>query len=496
MVRSTHDRSRPRTGFPGFRVVLVGAAAAWLTGCEQQQMTMPRVSMPQTSRQFSKEELRDALEDFGDLFVAITKQTADELDTRAGDNATRRITLEWKVQVIPACRLILGQEDPVKAFVDMWTLCERTRQYLAEGEGKELFGERQELAVSAIRQLEAEIEQIGRLFLPEERFDQARGEVAEFAKATPMRGIFAQPIVRTTSAQPGQKDLLASIVNVPLAPFRAFEGVDRGAAAIRGFTDVAARFSDIVAEMPEVTRWQLELVLFTLNENPVLQAFLKSAAEFSSSSASLAATVEVLPERLRKETAAFVAEIDERQENLQKTLDSAEHVAVSVEKTLRRMDLVAASIDETARSVTETGRAWQEMAVTIGETIEDIRGGPSETRPAGEVVAASVPATAAADESGRPFDIRDYQSTAEALTATATEMRQLTIDIRELIASEAITERIQDLDGRAAGVVDRAQANAVGLTDHMTWRAAQLAVLIFVLALIYRFVTARWAAKR
>jgi hypothetical protein len=207
---------------------------------------------------------------------------------------------------------------------------------------------------------------------------------------------------------------------------------------------------------------------------------VSSFEQFSASAASFAVTADKLPEKLRHEGSELVKEIDARQANLQETLNRAEKVAATVEKALERVDVVAASIDRTAQSVTETGNAWQAAAQTIGKTVKDLSGDDAPgSRPA----------------STQPFDINDYRKTADAMTQTATELEKLAVQIQQLVDSPRLTQHIQDVDSRAQAAVDQTALRARSVTDHIAWRAGELAVFVFTLALVYRFVAGR-AARR
>ena len=449
-------------------------------GCLTAEQGRPRLFPGTAPAQMSKEELQDALADFDDLFTATVKQAAIDIDDRAQTAAVRKNTLLWQVRMIPACHTALEEVDPLKSYADMWTLCVRMNRFLQEGEGKQLFAEQQDVAGRAAAQLEAEIEGIGRKFIPAETFARTHDSVQTFAKSHPIRTGFANAVVRAETAREGGQDPLAGLLSIPLAPFRAMEGVDRGAQAIRGFTVVADRFTDIVDQMPEAARWQAELLLYDLEDNAVVKRFLASFEQFSASARSFATTADRLPERLRQEGAELVKEIDARQANLQETLNRAEKVAATVEKALERVDVVAASIDRTAQSVTETGNAWQAAARTIGETVKDISGDErSGSRPA----------------STQPFDINDYRKTADAMTETAVELEKLAVQLQQLVDSPRLSQHIQDVDSRAQAAVDQTARRARSVTDHIAWRAGEFAVFVFALALIYRFVAGKVARK-
>ena len=73
------------------------------------------------------------------------------------------------------------------------------------------------------------------------------------------------------------------MLSIPLAPFRALEGVDSGAQAIREFNVTARRFTNVAAGLPEELRGELELFLYDFEDRDTvvqgLAAFETLSAE-------------------------------------------------------------------------------------------------------------------------------------------------------------------------------------------------------------------------
>ena len=137
-----------------------------------------------------------------------------------------------------------------------------------------------------------------------------------------------------------------------MTPFRAIEGVDRTASAVNRFTDTAERFSDIVSELPESSRWQLQLLLYDLEETDMTKSFLASIAQFSESSSRLSKSVEELPKQLREALSQFTEETDEKQENLRKTLEQAEKTTLAINNALQQLDKTSGSLGIVVKDVT------------------------------------------------------------------------------------------------------------------------------------------------
>ncbi len=429
---------------------------ALISACAQPDV--PRIS---TGEKITPERLTAELKDFGSFFEITVKQASSDLDEALGDKQTRRATLRWRLRMIPACRMVLEQDDPRRAFLDAWGLSTRMRQYLTIGEGKTLFREHQQIAIEASQRIEEEIERVGRMFLEPANLAAADKQVDQFSERFPIHGVFSGVPVRMASESATTFSAFAKVIGSPL---QVISGVDRTAQAIRGFTHVADRFATITTTLPESTRWQVELLLIELEDNPVVSRLLEQAQEVTQ----IRIALEKLPQSIREESERLMDQLDQRQSALQETLERAEKTAATVERALERVDVVAQSVEQTAKSTADAGRAWGDAAKTIGETVQSFR---KDEEPAAR------PATT------QP-GIEEYRRTIEEVNRTAGELQRLAMDVREMVDSQALAERIGDVDRTLNSTIDRAVR---GL--------AVLIVLAFVLAIVYRIAAARISKK-
>lgn len=242
------------------------------------------------------------------------------------------------------------------------------------------------------------------------------------------------------------------------------------------------------------------MLLLWLEENDMTTAALSNWRELAYSSARIADTAEGLPEQIRQQISELLGEVDEKQAEIQTTLAQAQETVASIDRALERSSATAESFELTARSVNEAGRTWVVTANTIGQVVQDMAAlrEDATTQPAepvqGERRPTSPTTTQAARgtaDSDRPFDILDYRDTADSLASAATELHKVAVEIRTTIDSPHVPERIEDIDTRVQGTVDRTAAEARELTNHVFWRVGQLIVLAFGLAVMYRLLVVR-----
>ncbi|HMQ15167.1 MAG TPA: hypothetical protein PKC49_04260 [Phycisphaerae bacterium] len=450
------------------------------------------------STRLSKEELGELLQQFEDAFEATIREAAERITTRQPDRRTRRLALLWQMRLFPLARDALNQQDAVHSLLDAWALCVRLRDFFEQGDGRELFGEQQAIAQGAARRSLLDVERIAALVLTPQGVERARPAIEDLAHQYPLRGEFSGSVVRSAIQRPEKNaDVIASILTAPIAPFRAFEGIDRGAAAIQGFTAVAARMTDTVNDLPESVRLQTELLLMELEELETVEATRRSFQKVADSSSRLAAAAETLPDELRKQLTLAADELEHRQAALGETLRQAQDVASRVREALERAESAAVAVRETAGQAAAAGDSWAGAARAVSELVASFRGGeapspppgrepsgpssPTSTSPAGALrVDASAGADACVDTGARPFDVQDYTAAAQALDRAALQIQDLARDIRELTASPELAKSLDDTEARARPLVDSSHASATALVDHLAWRGAQLIGLLFV----------------
>ncbi len=446
------------------RIVLLMLAALVTGGCSG--------ARPITSSAFarspgttSKEELRDALNQFEDNFEATIQRAADELTEQSPTPRVRRLVLIWQMQLFPKARKALDQSNPVASFLDLWTLCLRMVQFLDGGDGKSLFGERQEIAVRAARECEAQIERVGHLFLTSERAADARKKVDELARSRPLHGEFSGADIQTALESVGEDNALKNILAIPMVPFRALEAADRTAESVRGFTVVAARLTDVVQGLAADGRLQFQLLMLQTEEHETVQKALASFQQLSESSKRLSNVAEKLPKELRDEVAQAIDDINAKTGELRTTLKEAQ--------------LSAEKIEKAGQSAALAGDALARTAQAIQAMVASFRSPAGSQEPPGE-------------KKGPPFDINDYTKSAEAFGAAARELHTLADEIRGLSGTSELAQRMDNIEGRLRSMLQSSEGTGRSMTDHLAWRGLQLIIAAFLLAIIYRIVTTRY----
>ncbi len=448
-----------------FWVMVFMVTAVLLYGCDQQQGRMSPRNDIVISEQLSKEELHNALDNYEEFFIATVKNVSNELDELMPNTQNYTGTLHLRDQTISACRTMLEQDDPQAAFVDSWVLAVRLAEYFKSGQGSNLFDQYQSLVVEATVRIQEHIERIGKDFFDPKTFIITRDKVYEFSRTHPIGKKYNESIVFATEAKDGQPSPFESIITLPLVPFKAVGGVTHGVIGTQRLSDSADHFSDIVEGLPESARWQLLLLLYDMERMDTVKSALASMNQFAQSSSRFADSAEKLPEQLRQELSTLIQEIDDKQANLQATVEKTEKTAAAIERALSKANDVAGSIEQTGNSVNQAAAAWEKAAIATNDTLTEFKKlrtprKDTETKPS--------------------FNINDYRDTVETVSQTVSKMQELTVEVHKLIESEQLPEYIS--------VPQKT-------TNLLAWRIAQLVTMIFLLALAYRLVTVRFINK-
>jgi hypothetical protein len=172
------------------------------------------------------------------------QRTADAIAAQSTDAAVRAAALRWKLGTSVAIRRAAYRTIPRHALVDTWAFAEQMERFFREGNGRELFGERQSEAVKETARLA----------------EEARALAARHLDSTQLAR--NGDLVRAQAANEPLADL--DFVRAPVALSAVLAGAQPPATA-GSATDVAAdaieRFDLYGHSIPDEARWRTELLI-------------------------------------------------------------------------------------------------------------------------------------------------------------------------------------------------------------------------------------------
>lgn len=398
-------------------------------------------------------ELRDFLFDFSNSFSVLVTEAADRIATQTTEPKMRRLALLWKIRMPPAAQLAASDHNPRSGYVESLTVAVAQRQYFEDGAGSALFGLQQSIALDAAKEIEKNALHLGESFLTPVKLADLHADVEELAKKHPLRGEFLRESIQAGLSQAETGGMFDDIIRLPMAPFRAIAGVESGAQAIHEFNATAAQFTEIIDQLPQRTRWQMELLSYDLQEQGgVLQQSLHSFETMAESADRLSLAAENAPEDVRIAIASIAEEIDQRNVALKSLLDDLRATLTDVGTTAGTVAPLIDGLTRASEQLNHAGVSWAEVLKELNA--------PGPPPPPGT-------------PPPRPFDITEYEQTAIAIRSTAEEMRGLLRDVEKAG------------DGISTAFVDRMLRNGIIL------------IVVFFAALLgYRLIASRIAPTR
>lgn len=361
------------------------------------------------STDLTQAELRAELFDFSHGFAVIVTEAADRIALQTAEPKQRRLSLLWKIRMPAAVQLAASDPNPRTGYVESLTVAVAQRQYFEDGAGSSLFGSQQAVALEAAKEIEQNALRLGASFLPPAKLEDLRGDVEQLAKSHPLRGEFLREGMQAGLAKAETGGLFNDIVGLPMAPFRAIAGVESGAQAIQEFNVTAAQFTEIVDQLPQQLRWQMELLSYDLQEEGgVLEHSQRSFDSVALSAERLSAVAERAPADMRETIVGISEELELRSVTLKALLAEYRAAIVETGATVEKSDAMVKALERVSEQVNQAGVAWGGLVAALKAP-----GPPPEP----------------GDAPRRPFDVLEYERTAVAIRDTAAEVRGLLADL-------------------------------------------------------------------
>ncbi len=406
--------------------------------------------------------LQQRLMRFADDAIRRVNRALDDYGTRATTVESAEMVLEGKLAYTAIMVGIVTDPNPNGSLVDLLSVATMTRS------GLEAYAERRPDAallaplVEVARAIETAAWALGDDVLDATQRKELREAIQAWLAANPdpSMTIFTRPQdhvakLRTTlEAKPANGKTLSWLL--ALDPMVGLDPAVREVTESRLF---AERAMFALQRVPPAVRWQAELLTLKLARLAEVQALVSSAKLFAESADRVSRTMDELPDRLSAEREALVGALDEHEGRLtalavelRRTLEAGEAMSTSLDVTLATFDALMARFG-------------------VGE--------PEREEPP-------------AEPGGRRFDILEYATTAEAITATAKELNAVIRDLNGTLDSPALDARIDALDAASK----RTAAEVRGILNHAFLLAAVLAGVVLACTILYRLLARSGAAHR
>jgi hypothetical protein len=375
------------------------------------------------------EELRRAIDGFGERILIRTVNLADALDAQASSSQLKRRTLNWRLRTADKVFSAQHQANNLIALIELWVWTAMVDHTIQASDSTTALGDLAQQARDMSAQLRAEAANLATRALPPELVARLKTDIDKAiehgdlftANAAEQQALFDQFLSASR---------LESLLKLPLAPFNAFGGVSQGAEAVGKLAITADRAVDVLEKYPQTLQWRMHLIALDLEELDTTRAVVANLR-------SLDATAKALPQTLREQ-----AEI---------LLNTSELPQLTAQKTLQEVRLASNSLGDTLHAADET----------IARLDAFIAGFAS-------------PPDAPPKPPGEPFHIQDYAATAVAVESTLHELRAALADLQQPAlaarAREATATVIDQLGLRLAQLIGLATIAGLVLIAAARWR--------------------------
>jgi hypothetical protein len=380
--------------------------------------------------------LQTAVMRFADTFSARITQATQEFAERAGTPEARIQALTWSTSQTTSAYTIATGSNPNLAVLDMLVLVSLGRVVHEEYWLPKVWGEADRPMLDAFTKAETQAWDAASVVLKPEHQEALRAALREWRDEHPDMGVTAfvrLPVFQDlVEARPANADKrqnnLGDLLSVD--PLAGLEPAVRELEQTRLF---AERTVFYLQRAPLLLQAQAELLTMKLLRIGEVKGALGDSERISKAATSLAETAAALPEAVRKEREAAVAQI-------------------SAELALQRQGLIAdlQAAEEPSRKILEDARATLEAGAQMSTALQGaiksldtfLDRFESPPPPAG---AQPEPASDSAKPPGKPFDVTEYGSSARELDSMLQTLgKELPAVQRALDESVARGERAID----------------------------------------------------
>jgi hypothetical protein len=414
----------------------------------------------------SEQELRTKVDAMSSNFISKIEISVMRISGQTRDNMVRRQVLYLKTKTISAIETATDHPKALTAFFDLWALAFQMDLFLMEKE-KEL--EKGKASTSEIatkvnatdlakdyREVRLEFQKVAKTILPPESYEQTLKSVEQYVKDYSITGS-GGTITRISFSDTAVGGVLSPVLSLPMAPFRAMEGVGKGGDAAGDIVPVAKQFTRVIQRMPQHLGWEMESL----------------ALDY------------------RREIDEIIDNLDEKQGSLQGTLHEVQTSLATVDSIAARTEVITASVDNTVTTLDATSSSIESLLNTYKDTMMTLY--PPKT-PEEKAAEAAREANSPAEEK-KPFDINEYTAALAELTAASGELQGVLVELRSTIDGDSLDRVVEGAGKVTTAALTETTQSLDGVIDNITRRIILILLIAFGLAVVF-LILSRWVIRR
>jgi hypothetical protein len=383
-------------------------------------------------------ELDQATYSYADRFVTIISDATDRAVKANPTKEAKKEALRLKLHNSSSVYAIASGPNPLGQLLDLATVATLNKiQLVDEGRAKEIFGDSHDIIETAFHAVHDDIWGVARRFLKPSEITSIQRVILQWRKKNPTVTLLAY--VRFDDfarANAGLKQSSPEIGGL-------FEEINKVNETVETAQQFGERTFFYFQRYPRLLQWQTERTVEGVMDNAGIQKLEDSVQK-------MANAAQVFAQEIQK--------LKDREAAIQKHLET---VSIIVDQVHRLMPNTQAVVQDSQKLMV----AAKDTSIALGDTLKVV-----------DTVSAKFKSDKPEPADAKPFDIKEYQRTAEEVTKIVGEVNLLMNNLQ----GEGMGKRTAELQKLADSEI-----------DHLAWRIAQLVILLFVLALSYRFISIR-----
>ncbi len=383
-------------------------------------------------------ELDQATYSYSDRFVTLIADASDRAAKASPTKEAHKEALRLKLHNSSSVYAITAGPNPLGQLLDLLTVVTLNKiNMVDEGRAKKIFDDSHNIIENAFHAAHDDIWGVARRFLKPNEIATVKRLIVDWRKKHP--DVTTLAYVRFDDfarANAGLKQSNPEIGGL-------FDEINKVNKTVESAQEFGERVFFYTQRMPRLLQWQTERTVEGVMDNGDLQK-LQTAVQ------QMVQVSQVFAQETRK--------LHEREAAVHKALQQVSGIVGQINELTPKTQLMLQDGQKLLATAKDT-------SVALGDTLKIVDG-----------VSAKFKSDKPEPANGKPFDIKEYQRTAEEVTKIVGEVNLLMNGLQ----GEGFGKRTAELQQLADTEI-----------DHLFWRLAQLVMLLFVLALAYRFISVR-----
>ena len=244
-------------------------------------------------------ELGIHLNEFGRYFAGTVEEAADEIISKTKNNSVKQNALQWKINIIPQALESLVILDPVAAGIDLYALSIQMNHFFTMGNGKDLFGEQQNIAIKASENILREMRLISDEFRSPAMREKTEQTLQNWTAENPIENINFN---RRSTFGVLAKALGSQNYNL---------GETVGSIA-EGVYDIRRQITIYTDFVPKQVKWQLQLSAYQLVTDSLVEKSFNNFDRIIRSIERITSVAEETPELIKEIQLSTLKEINKQ----------------------------------------------------------------------------------------------------------------------------------------------------------------------------------------